>query len=614
MKKKVNLYKETPNIEFLLDNVVDWNTLVPLLENDFKEDPERPFNTVEEMVEFYKDVLNLAGEIFGTSVAPRAEILDKEGHKFQNGQVILHEELKKTLKELAESGLLSTSVSRKYGGMNFPGVITMIVFELLSQADSGIATIFGLSEAIAETIERFGTPELKEKFLPLLISGKVTASMDLTEDDAGSDLGPVKLKAYQKDGKWYLKGKKKFITNGCGDLHVVLARTDFDKLGTTKGLSIFLCPKTEKIQIISLEDKMGIKSSPTSEIYFDDAEAYLMGELHNGFKHMLYLMNNARLGVGAQSLGIAQSAFREALKYAQERIQFNTPIVNHPLVFRMLVDMKIKIEAMRMLVIKTAEAADFRKGYEIKLKNLPPDSPERDKYTQLMNKYAWTNRVLTPLTKYYCTDSAVDIVSKAMQIFGGNGYMKDYPIERWYRDVRVTTIYEGTNEIQVLMAMRDIMGQKFQFMFEEIENYLQSKIAQSKSQEPEKKGEFEEFSMESLMSMSEKKAAEEAEMNIYEKLLKAKELTIDATQFLIASISDYGSDLYARFYPKELCNMVIYLFIGYQFLKLADKKPEKLLTAQIWINQGYPEIVKYHKVITQFDTTILKEYKNILEI
>lgn len=345
------------------------------------------------------------------------------------------------------------SLPRKYGGLNFPMVPYVMAAEIVSRADAGFANIWGLQDC-AETIHEFGSDELKDEFLPRFNKG-ATAAMDLTEPDAGSDLQAVQLKASwdEENQTWLLNGVKRFITNGDAEISLVLARSEE---GTTdgRGLSLFVYDRKYKAMTIRrIENKLGIKGSPTCELVFKNAPARLVGNRKFGLiKYVMSLMNSARLGVAAQSVGISEAAFREALKYAEERSQFGRPVIHFPAIYEMLRKMEVTIRAQRSLLYETARFVDIYKNYTSvseKRKLEPEERNEQKKYQRLADVY-------TPLLKLVASEYSNEIAYDALQVHGGAGFMKDFPVERIYRDARITSIYEGTSQLQVVAAIRGV--------------------------------------------------------------------------------------------------------------------------------------------------------------
>jgi alkylation response protein AidB-like acyl-CoA dehydrogenase len=349
------------------------------------------------------------------------------------------------------------TLPHRFGGLNFPNLVYSMANEILSRADASLMNIFGL-QGIADTINAFASEEIKQKYLPAFSAGKVTGAMVLTEPDAGSDLQAVKLRAYQDaEGKWFLHGVKRFITNGCGDVLLVLSRSEPDRSGGL-GLSLLVCEPGPTVHIRRLEDKLGIHGSPTCEIFFDNTPCELIGERQRGLvPYVATLMNGARIGIAAQSMGIAEAAYRIARDYAASRKQFSVAIERLPAVRDMLIDMKLAIEAGRALLYDASRVVDLAIGYNNQAENNPPQDKEQSKRlkdnARLYKRYAG---MLTPMSKYHCSEMCNRVAYDSIQVLGGSGYMRDYACERHARDARITTIYEGTSQLQVIAAVRGV--------------------------------------------------------------------------------------------------------------------------------------------------------------
>jgi len=431
---------------------IDLREIVRDLENNFESGNGGPCS-YEDARTWYQMVLNNAGDISANFIAPRAAEVDKQGARLIDGDVEWADATKENMDVLANAGYMGGTLQRKYGGLNLPVTVNTMIVEMVSQADASLMNLFGLQD-IAVTIQRFGTGDQKDRYLPQFAAGKVSGAMTLTEPDAGSDLQAVKLKAVEKDGKWYLDGVKRFITNGNASVHLVLARSEE---GTTdaRGLSMMLYERDEKMVIRRIEDKLGIHGSPTCELQFNMAECQLVGKRRFGLiKYMMSLLNGARLATSAQALGIAQAAYEESVKYANERDQFGTQIVNFPAVYQMLKKMEIEIETGRMLLYRTAQAVDTHEMYERRAARGEDVRQELKQSVNLAN-------FLTPLTKFTLTEMSNKVTYDAIQIHGGCGYMKDFPVERLYRDARITNIYEGTTQLQVVAAIGAITSGLF---------------------------------------------------------------------------------------------------------------------------------------------------------
>ena len=449
-----NFFTDNPDRRFHLNHPL-MQKIVALKERNFADKDQFDYAPVdfEDAMDSYDKVLEIVGEICGDIIAPNAESVDHEGPSIVDNEVVYAKGTQQNLEALVKAGLMGITLPRKYAGLNFPIVPYIMAADIVSRADAGFVNIWGLQDC-AETINEFADEDQKSRFLPR-ISGGETAAMDLTEPDAGSDLQAVQLKAHlnEKDGKWYLNGVKRFITNGDAHVSLVLARSES---GTNdgRGLSMFIYDRAHKaVTIRRLENKMGIKGSPTCELVFKDAPAELVGSRKMGLiKYVMALMNGARLGIGAQSIGVSESAYREALAYANDREQFGKSIIKFPAVYEMLAVMKAKLDASRTLLYETARYVDVYKTYMHISEERKLDNEERDE----MKRYQKLADFFTPLLKGITSEFCNQLAYDAIQIHGGSGFMKDYPVERIYRDARITSIYEGTTQLQVVAAIRGV--------------------------------------------------------------------------------------------------------------------------------------------------------------
>ncbi len=449
-----NFFNDNNDLRFHLTHPL-MKKIVALKEQGFGDKEKYDFAPIdfEDAIDSYDKVLEIVGDICGNVLAPNAEHVDAEGPEVINNHVKYHRGTQENHDALTRAGLYGMSLPRQYGGLNFPMVPYVMAAELVSRADAGFANIWGLQDC-AETIHEFASDDLKAKYLPLANEGK-TYAMDLTEPDAGSDLQAVMLKAHydEKQGTWLLNGVKRFITNGDADVSLVLARSEE---GTTdaRGLSLFIYDKTHNaVKVRRIEHKLGIIGSPTCELVFTNAPVELVGDRKMGLiKYVMSLMNGARLGVGAQSVGISDAAYREAVKYAHERTQFGKPIIQFPAVYELLTNMRVKLQASRSLLYETSRYVDIYKAYTHISNERKLEKEERDE----MKEYQRLADVFTPLLKMISSEYSNQIAYDSLQIHGGAGFMKDFPIERIYRDARITTIYEGTSQLQVVAAIRGV--------------------------------------------------------------------------------------------------------------------------------------------------------------
>lgn len=451
----MNYYSNNPVLKFQLSHPL-MQKIVTLREQNFNEKDLFDFapKDFEDAIDNYERVMEIVGEIAAEIIAPNAEGVDKEGPQVINNRVIYARGTQENHDALTQAGLYGMSLPRAYGGLNFPLTPYVMSGEIVSRADAGFANIWGLQDC-AETIAEFADEETKKEFLPRVCEG-ATCSMDLTEPDAGSDLQAVQLKATynEHDGVWYLNGVKRFITNGDAQIKLVLARSE-EGSADARGLSYFVADNNfdHTIKVRRIENKLGIKGSPTCELVFTNTPARLVGSRRMGLiKYVMSLMNGARLGVGAQSVGVSQAAYDEALAYARDRRQFGKAIIEFPAVYEMLSMIKAKLEATRALLYETARFVDIYKAYEAiesTRKLTPEERADYKEYQKLADAF-------TPILKMFASEYANQNAYDSIQVHGGSGFMKDYACERIYRDARILTIYEGTSQLQTVAAIRHV--------------------------------------------------------------------------------------------------------------------------------------------------------------
>ena len=446
-----------PDMELFVDHRVDWARYFQL-----KRGPE--VNPVEE-VATYRTILQTIGEVC------EAIESDSHGHwydevRLEGGAVVVPPHIAAGYKRLRDAGLVCLTLSPEFGGCGLPLLLNCCYLEMVARADASLMTIIGLQGGVAQDIEKYGSEELRRRYLPGFVSGELQGAMDLTEPQAGSDLGAIATRVTEQNGRFVVDGEKIFITNGGASIHLVLARdaaTYDQSKGTTSGLSLMLCPRTlpdgrpNGINVVRVEKKLGIHGSPTCVIDFDHAEAFLLGTRGQGFRAMLDLMNNARLGVAAQAIGIAESAFREAFEFAQARVQFDKPIVHQPLVKSMLAHMRMNTQAARALLYRTCALVDMTDALRAYLgtERGQADPQHTDLQAELEHKLQLV-RFFTPLCKYHATELSNHVTRQAIQVHGGIGYMAETVLGHRHADSIITTIYEGTSEIQASFALREM--------------------------------------------------------------------------------------------------------------------------------------------------------------
>ena len=454
-----NFFTDNEDLKFHF-NRFDLREILEIQEDNYEQKKEfeyAPENYEDAMINLEK-VLELVGDISGNKIAERADSVDKEGPTFKDGTVTYAKGTIENLKDVAKADLSGMVLPRKYGGLNVPLTIYMATAEIMARADAGFVNIFGLQD-IADIIKKFGTEEQGQKYIPKFCSGEHTGAMALTEPDAGSDLQACKLRAYQdENGQWRLNGMKRFITNGNGDVHLVLSRTE---AGTKdgRGLSMLACYNDDTVVVRRIENKLGIHGSPTCELQFNDTPAELIGKRRFGLiKYTIDLMFRARMGIAAQALGIAQAAYEEALKYAKAREQFGKAIYEIPAVKNILLDMRVNLEINRSLLYDVTQLVDLKEKLEYKIENLKADGKPFKEDTLRLKEITKIANLLTPISKYVTTEASNKITYDSLQIHGGTGYMREFPIERLARDARITNIYEGTSQLQIVAAIGGVIN------------------------------------------------------------------------------------------------------------------------------------------------------------
>ncbi|MDR1273307.1 MAG: acyl-CoA dehydrogenase family protein [Odoribacteraceae bacterium] len=563
-----NFYTDNTDIKFHLEHPL-MKKIVALKERDFqdaatREDAPRNF---EDAMDNYDKVLEIVGEICGDVLAENAEDVDAEGPRVVNGRVEYAPGTRQNHDVLTQAGLYNMSLPREYDGLNFPIVPYVMAAELVSRADAGFGNIWGLQDC-AETIHEFASDDQKRRFLPRGARGE-TYSMDLTEPDAGSDLQAVQLKATLKDGQWLLNGVKRFITNGDAQIALVLARSE-EGTQDGRGLSMFIYDRANGgMTVRRIENKLGIKGSPTCELVFKDAPAELCGDRKLGLiKYVMSLMNGARLGVGAQAVGIAEAAYREGLKYARERFQFGKAIIEFPAVYEMLANMQVKLQGARSILYETSRFVDIYKTYTHLATERSLEKEEREE----LKKYQKLADFYTPLLKLFASEYANEIAYDALQIHGGSGYMKDYPIQRLARDARITNIYEGTSQLQVVAAIRGVTTGHYLKQVREVYELL-----------PVQPG---------------LEPASEA--------LKGMTAEYEAA---VATVTAAGDPEYVDFHARRLVEMIGYIIIGYLLLQDASRRESYAKSAALFVKYGQAKVAAHAAFIRNFQTEDLEAYK-----
>ena len=467
-----NYYTDHPELEFHLHHPL-MEKIVELKERGYADKDKFDDAPVDydDAIENYKRILDITGDIAANVIEPNSESVDLEGPHLENGRMIYASKTYENLDVTRKAGLWGISMPRRYGGLNLPNVTFSMLSEVISAADAGFQNVWSLQSCI-DTLYEFGSEEQRAKYIPRICAGE-TMSMDLTEPDAGSDLQRVMLKATysEEDGCWLLNGVKRFITNGDSDIHLVLARSE-EGTKDGRGLSMFIYDKRQGgVNVRHIEHKLGIHGSPTCELTYKNAKAELCGNTRMGLiKYVMALMNGARLGIAAQSVGVEQEAYNVALAYAKERAQFGQKIVNFPAVYEILATMKAKLDAGRSLLYQTARYVDIYKALEDiqrEHKLTPEERQELKKYTRYSDAF-------TPLAKGMNSEYANQNAYDAISIHGGSGFIMEYKCQRLYRDARIFSIYEGTTQLQVVAAIRFVTNGTYLSIIKEM---LQNSVA-----------------------------------------------------------------------------------------------------------------------------------------
>ncbi|UCH83091.1 MAG: acyl-CoA dehydrogenase family protein [Candidatus Latescibacterota bacterium] len=539
-----NYFTDNDDILFLFEHA-DLPSASVVMENGFHSSKTidfAPENAADAMDNYFR-ILKMLGELAADVIAPTAEATDRIGNRLNpDGSVTYAPGIADALDRLGRADLMGFTLPYEYGGLNCPQLLYVMAIDIVSRADASLAVFFGL-QGIADTIERFASKTLKERYLPDLASGRTTAAMVLTEPDAGSDLQSIRLRAYQSENKeWFVHGVKRFITNGCGDVLLVLARSEPGTMDG-RGLSLFVVDRSDKVKVRRLDDKLGIHGSPTCELFFDHAPAKLVGKRRRGLTpYVTNLLNKTRVAIAAQSLGIGEAAYRAAREFAHTRGGFGDTIEKIPAVRELLVDMSVDLQAARALTYLAGlhldyDSAIFRRAVPV----------ERDAAGQ--KKIA---AMLSAMGKYYASEMSVRVANKALAVLGGSGYMRDYPVERHVRDSRITTIYEGTTQIQIVTAYRPVLA-----------GVAKSVIGELTDRDW---------------------MGDEAEL--VDNLREGVGLLDRAADYINGRRDQSYSDLHSR----RIVDMACVLIVGALFCRYAEFNDAKMTVAKRWLDTKLPEL------------------------
>ena len=564
-----NYYTDHPEIEFHLNHPL-MKRVVDLKERNYVEKDQfedAPVN-YEDAIENYKRLLDITGDVAGNIIEPNSESVDQEGPHLENGRMIYASKTFENLEATRKAGLWGLSMPRRYGGLNLPNAVFSMASEIISAADAGFQNIWSLQSCI-DTLYEFGSEEQRQKYIPRICAGE-TMSMDLTEPDAGSDLQRVMLKATQDaDGTWRLNGVKRFITNGDSDIHLVLARSE-EGTKDGRGLSMFIYDKRDGgVTVRHIENKLGIHGSPTCELVYKNAKAELCGSTRLGLiKYGMALMNGARLGIAAQSVGVEQEAYNEGLAYAKERAQFGEKIINFPAVYDMLSRMKAKLDAGRSLLYCCARYVDIYKALEDiarDTKLTPEERQEMKKYTRLADAF-------TPLAKGMNSEYANQNAYDAISIHGGSGFIMEYKCQRLFRDARIFSIYEGTTQLQVVAAIRYITNGTYLGIIKEM---MESEVSDDLKALKERVGKL---------------------VELYEAAInKVKEANDQAVHDFLA---------------RRLYNMTGDIVMSLLILDDATKAPEMFQkSANVYVRMAEEEVLGHSAYIQNFKAEDLESFK-----
>ncbi|MBU4486506.1 MAG: acyl-CoA dehydrogenase family protein [Candidatus Delongbacteria bacterium] len=576
-----NFYRDNDDLKFHLNHPF-MKRIVELRERNYKicekeyygkdnitPNELKPCN-FEDALDNYDSVLEIVGDICGDVIAPNAESVDNDGATLVNNRVHYAKGTVENMKALRQAGLTGITQPRKYGGLNFPTAVYSMMIEMVSRGDASLMNLFGLQD-IAETVKEFATDEIKAKYIPMFTSGQATGAMILTEPDAGSDLQAVQLKAHwdEKSNVWRLNGVKRFITNGNAELSLVLARTE-EGTKDGRGLSMLLYERDDTVIIRRIENKMGIHGSPTCEMIFKNSPALLIGKRKFGLiKYVMSLMNGARLGVSGQAIGLSEAAYREALKYAQERAQFGKKINQFAPVYEILTDMRVKIAALRTLYFETSRFVDVYKTLE----EIEHERELTINEKAELKQYKRRSDFYTPLIKGLSSEASNKITYDAIQIHGGTGFTKDFPVERLYRDARITSIYEGTTQLQVVAAIKGVTSGLYAEM---MDDYSSRKISYDL-----------EFMVKDLKEM--------------------KKEYISA----IETVEKHEDIEFLDFHARRLVEMAGNIIMGHLLVLDADRDDKYKLTAEVFIKKSKAENTERALMMKEMEPSFLNHYKEL---
>ncbi|MBT7171399.1 MAG: acyl-CoA dehydrogenase [Phycisphaerales bacterium] len=564
-----NFFTDNQDMMFLFKHF-NLERLATLQEEDFRFHEEFDFapEDADDARDSYERILKNVGQICGDEIAPTAEESDNVGNILNDdGSVTYTPGIQNAIERLAQAEAMGFTLPYRFGGINCPQLVFSMSNDMVSRADASLMNIYGL-QGNADTLNAFASEEIKQEYLPDMAAGNWTSAMVLTEPDAGSDLQAVRCSAYQdENGEWFIHGVKRFITNGCGEVLLCLVRTE-PEISDGRGLSLLVCKRGPKVKIRRLENKLGIHASPTCEIFFDHVPAKLVGERQYGLiKYVMSLMNGARIGISSQSIGIGEAAYRVARDYGASREQYGVTIDTFPAVRELLVNSQVDLQAARSLTYYATFNVDIEIACEKKA--LVAEGDEKKANRKTLRSIGRYNKLLTPMAKYYGSEMSMRVSNDAIAVLGGSGYMKDYASERHMRDARITTIYEGTSQLQVLAAVAGVLSGTCKTVIEDIT----AKPTRADAWSADTKGFIE--------------------------TIQAKMVELDECVTFIKTKSTAYRDLMAR----KLVDMGIFLVVGTQFADQAESTVDdemaatKLKVLKHWMAWRMPEFDSYKAAI-----------------
>jgi alkylation response protein AidB-like acyl-CoA dehydrogenase len=569
-----NFFRDNADLQFRFERL-DLGEALEMLEEGYRLHRDCPWapRNLNDALDTYGHMLTVLGDLCANQIAPLAAAVDEEGPVCRDGCVEVAAGTREAMRLLRQADLVGVTLPYRFGGMNLPATILQMIVEIISRADASLMTVYGLQEIAALMIADYGDEEMKARILPRVVSGELKGgAMVLTEAEAGSDLGAVKTRATQdpQTGVWRLNGVKRFITMGCGDVLLVLARSE-EGSTDARGLSLFEVIADETVRVRRIENKLGLHGSPTCELQFRDTPARLLGQRRMGLiRYAMAMMSHARLAVASQALGIAEAACREALAYAQKRVQFGRPIEEIPAVARMLLEMASEIEATRALLYATAHWVDLARAYN-RAKERGDLTPEGRARLRLAERLS---DALTPLVKYCASEMANRVANQALQVHGGVGYMREFNVERHYRDARITNIYEGTSQLQVVAAVGPLLSRTLEPLLQEWEESL------------------------TLPELGDLRAQAEAATGLLRECVERLHAEEDR------GLIDY--------YAADLADVAVGVLRAWLVLRDALHSPRKAALARVFIGAALPRIRRHAELLRALDPTPLRERATLL--